>query len=272
MHLDERGALAAYRFDSLPRESVDALVSTRIGGASPAPYASLNLGLGVADDPDAVVENRRRLFSAYGLDLGRSVWARQVHSDVVAVVGAEDAGRGALDMGSAVQDTDALVTDVAELVLCVTVADCAAVAIYDPASPAIGLAHAGWSGTVARIASRTAQVMQERFGSDPTELLAGIGPSMPPTSYEVEGDVIARVHDAYGAQAPHLLEPLGDGKALLDLWRANSLDLEEAGVDPRNIEVSDLSTADTLNHFYSHRTEGKTGRFAAVVSLLDRRD
>lgn len=270
MHLDRRDTLAAYRFDSLPREDLDALVSTRTGGASPPPYESLNLGLGVGDDADRVVENRRRALSAYGLDLSRSVWGRQVHSNEVTVVGTDDAGRGALDLATAVPDTDALVTDVVGLPLCVTVADCVPIAIYDPGSHAVALAHAGWSGTAARIASRTVEVMRERFGSDPAKLLAGIGPSMPPASYEIGDDVIDRVNDAYGARASELLEPIDGGKALLDLWRANSLDLEEAGVDSGNIEISGLSTADSLDRFYSHRTEGKTGRFAMIVSLRPR--
>jgi len=267
MHLDRRGDLAAYRFASLPREGLEALVSTRTGGTSAEPYASLNLGLGAGDDPDAVIENRSRLLSAYGLDPSRSVWCRQTHSNRVAVVSAGDAGRGALDMDSAIQETDALVTDAIGLSLCVTVADCVPIAIYDPMAPAIAVVHAGWGGTASRIASRTVEVMQEQFGTDPARLLAGIGPSIGPTDYEVGDEVIDRVHEAYGPRASTLLQPGDGGKALLDLWRANSLDLEEAGVDPRNIEVAGISTATALDRFYSHRTEGTTGRFAAVVSL-----
>lgn len=270
MHPDRRGDLAAYRFDSLPREGVDALVSTRIGGVSRGPHAALNLGLGAGDDPDAVIENRRRFLSAYGLDPARSVWCRQTHSNRVAVVGTGDAGRGALEMDSAVQETDALMTDAVGLPLCVTVADCVPIAIYDPTTPAVAVVHAGWGGTASRIASRTVEVMRERFGTDPAQLLVGVGPSIGPADYEVGDEVIDRLNDAYGRQASTLLQPRDGGKALLDLWRANSLDLEEAGVEPGNVEVAGISTATALDRFYSHRTEGMTGRFAAVVSLLGR--
>src|SRR4051794_27293854 len=94
MRLDARAGMAVYRFGSLPQERCDALVSTRRGGASGPPYASLNLGLRVGDECETVVANRRRLFAAYGLALERTVWCRQVHGDRVVAAGAGDAGSG----------------------------------------------------------------------------------------------------------------------------------------------------------------------------------
>lgn len=267
MHRDERSGIVVYRFESLPG-GIEAFVSTRRGGVSAPPYDSLNLGLRVEDDPEKVVENRRLLFQAFGMRLEQSVWCKQIHADGVSVVGADDAGRGSTEEDSIVEGADALVTDVAGLSLCVTLADCVPVAIYDPDRSVVGLAHAGWGGTVARISSRTVEVMRERFGSDPSSIVAAIGPSIGPAGYEVGEDVIERARAGYGEQSSEILEPAADGKALFDLWTANRLDLEAAGVSGERIEVSGIASDEHLDEFYSHRHEGgRTGRFIAAVVL-----
>lgn len=94
MRRETHGGLVGYRFDTLDPVAMDAVVTTRLGGVSTGPYESLNLGLRVGDDADDVIENRRRAFRAFGLDLDRSIWCRQVHADDVVIVGEEDAGRG----------------------------------------------------------------------------------------------------------------------------------------------------------------------------------
>ncbi len=267
MHREQRGTLAAYRFEALPA-AVEALVSTRHGGVSPAPYDSLNLGLWTADEPERVVENRRRLLGGFGLPFERSVWCRQVHSDGVAVVGEADAGRGAAEEASVVPDADALVTATPDLPLCVKVADCVPVVMVDPERRVLGLAHAGWGGTVARICSRTVAVMAERFGTEPSAVAAAIGPSIGPAGYEVGAEVIERTQASYGERAAELLAPHGEGRALFDLWAANRIDLEEAGVAAERIEVAAVASDERLEDFYSHRREGgETGRFAAVAAL-----
>jgi len=263
---DRRDGLLAYRFETLP-DQLDAFVSTRHGGVSPPPYDSLNLGLRVGDEDERVVENRRRLCRAFGIELERSVWCRQIHADGVAVVGDADAGRGSTEEDSIVKDADALVTDAPGLALCVTLADCVPVAIFDPEHRVVGLAHAGWGGTVARISSRTVEVMREGFGCRPESLVAAIGPSIGAAGYEVGADVIEVAGAAYGERASELLQPREDGKALFDLWAANRIDLEGAGVLAERIEVASMSTAEHRQDFYSYRAEGVTGRFACVVAL-----
>ncbi len=267
MHPDERQGLIVYRFESLPGD-VEALVSTRRGGVSSPPYDSLNLGLRVDDDPEKVVENRRLLFRTFGISLERSVWCRQIHTDGVVVVGAEDAGRGSTEEDSIVQDADALVTDTPGLPLCVTLADCVPVVIFDPVRRVLGLAHAGWGGTVSRISSRTVEVMRERFGCDPAGIVAAIGPSIGPAGYEVGEDVIERAREGYGDRASEILEPGPGGRAFFDLWTANRIDLEASGVSAGKIEVSGIASNERLDEFYSHRHEGdRTGRFLTLVSL-----
>jgi YfiH family protein len=267
---DRRDGLVAARFESLPAERVDALVSTRCGGYSAAPYAGLNLGLRVEDDDATVVRNRELLFSTYELELDRSVWCRQVHADRVTVVGAGDLGRGARSEVDVVAETDALVTDLVDVPLVVTIADCVPIVVYDPRNHVVGLAHAGWRGTVRRIGSRTVEVMRERFGTDPSDVMAAIGPSIAAADYEVGGDVIVQAADAFGAGAERILRMLPAGKAQFDLWEANVQDLEHAGVPRAQIEVAAVSTAAALDEFYSYRAEGVTGRFATIVALGNR--
>lgn len=266
MRREERDGVVAYRFETLP-EGVEALVSTRHGGVSPAPFDTLNLGLWTDDEAERVVENRRRLFAAFELPLERSVWCRQVHGDGVAVVGEADAGRGAADEASVVPDADAMVTDTPGLPLCVKVADCVPVVVFDPERRALGLVHAGWGGTVARICSRTVAVMGERFGSAPGDLRAAIGPSIGPAGYEVGAEVVERARAAYGERAAEILAPRGE-KALLDLRAANRIDLEGAGVAGERIEVAGIASDERLDDFFSRRREaGRTGRFGLVAAL-----
>lgn len=267
MWRDERDGLLAYRFETLP-DRIDAFVSTRLGGVSSPPYESLNLGLRVGDEAGKVVENRRLLFRAFGLGLQRSVWCRQIHADGVVVVNAADAGRGSTEEETIVEDADALVTDTPDLALCVTLADCVPVVLFDPERGVAGLAHAGWGGTVSRISSRTVRVMRESFGCDPAAIVAAIGPSIGPSGYETGEDVIERAKAAFGDRAAEILAPAPEGKAYFDLWSANRIDLEEAGVSGARIEVGGIASNERLDEFYSHRHEGgRTGRFIAAVSI-----
>jgi YfiH family protein len=271
MRRETRDGVPGYRFGSLDPDALDAVVTTRLGGVSSGRYESLNLGLRVGDDADDVLENRRRAFAAFGLDLGRSVWCKQVHADDVVIVDEADAGRGAFGEEDIVADADALVTATVGLPLSVTLADCVPVVLHDPRRGVLGLAHAGWGGTVSRIASRTVAVMRERFEVEVADLLAAIGPSIGPRRYEVGEEVLARARESFGEEASAFIDPLPEeGKALFDLWTANRIDLESTGIPTSRIEIAAISTDDHLDDFYSHRVEGTTGRFIAAASLRPR--
>lgn len=260
------GDLVAFEFESL--SAARALVSTRHGGCSKPPYAGLNLAAHVDDDPAAVMTNRVTFFDAFGLDLDRSVWCRQVHGDTVIAVTGEDAGRGARGGPLGAPQCDAMVTDTRGLALCVLMADCVPVVVHDPVRDALGVAHAGWAGTVRRIASKTVEAMSTRYGSDPSTLRAAIGPSIGPEDYEVAADVIAAARAGFGDRAPDVLREHPDpGKARFDLWEANAIDLESAGVARTRIEIAGISTSAAPHDFFSHRREGRTGRFATVAML-----
>ncbi len=261
-------------FDLLEaHEGFSAVVTTRHGGASKGPFATLNLGRRSGDDPDAVSENRRRAASLVASTPERLTYGKQVHGTNVAVVQAGN-------RGCAFDDTDALVTAEPDTPLVILTADCAAVVLFDPVRNAVGVAHAGWRGTVAGIVTATVERMREAFGSDPSGLLAAIGPSIGPCCYEVGAEVMEAVGAAFPAHRNELLleadmasagsfrASANEDRLHFDLWRANEILLLEAGVREANIEPAGLCTACRTDIFYSHRAEhGNTGRFGALVSL-----
>jgi YfiH family protein len=260
--------LARHEFDSLRPHAAAVLAgcTTRGGGVSKPPYDELNLGLHVGDDPRAVLENRRRLAAALGVELSAFVFAQQVHGGEVRVVRTGDRARGALRFEDALPDADALVTRDAGVVLAVMHADCVPVVLFDPHIPAVGVVHAGWGGAVHHVARRAVVAMRAHFGSDPATLLAGIGPSIGPASYEVGGEVADRVQ----AEFPgiDLIRPRGDGrKYLLDLWGAAAADLVSAGLLRENIEVAGLDTFQLHSRFFSHRRRRPTGRCLTFAML-----
>ena len=144
-------------------------------------------------------------------------------------------------------------------------ADCVPILLYDPARAVVGMAHAGWLGTVRGAAREAVLAMTRHYGSRPAEILAAIGPSIGPDHYEVGPEVVTQVQQTFGPTAVDLVERR-EGKAYLDLWRANRAQLEASGV--HQIEVSGVCTACHLEDWFSHRAErGRTGRFGALMSL-----
>lgn len=244
--------------------------STRKGGVSPIPYHSLNLAAHVGDALENVRQNRLLFSSVLGMTADHWVTAQQVHGTQVRVITTEDLGRGALDYAGALRDTDALITREWEVPLATFYADCVPVFILDTVTPAIGLAHAGWKGTVGKIPAKTLEEMSNSFGTKPKDCLVGIGPSIGPCCYEVDKVVAEKVEQAF-EKGGELLIPAGEGKWLLDLWQANRQELLKAGVLEKNITVAGLCTCCNPEMLFSYRAEsGVTGRLGGVIAL-DRR-
>ena len=174
-------------------------VSTRIGGLSPPPYESLNLGFHVEDNPETVLQNRERFAANIGIPLSDFTIPKQVHSGTVTIVTEEMRGYGAADLDTAVEATDAMITDVPRLCLTVLAADCVLVLFYDPQKQVIAAVHAGWRGTVKLAAQKTAETLKQEFNCKPTDILVGIGPSIGPCHYEVGPEVISQVEDTFGS-------------------------------------------------------------------------
>ncbi len=254
------GSLVYYRFHSLP--SGDGLVHgmfTRLGGHSRPPWQSLNTGHTVGDDPAAVDANHRAICEALGVEKGHLVSPHQVHSTRVVAV-------GPADRGQVIGRADALITEAPGVALMLRFADCVPVWLYDPRRRVAGLAHAGWRGTVAGVATAVVRAMEKTFGCQASDVIAGIGPSIGPCCYEVGADVAGAARAACAGERGSFLEPRGAGKWNLDLWSAVHQQLAGAGVE--QIEVARLCTACHTEEWFSHRAErGRTGRMGALIAL-----
>jgi polyphenol oxidase len=240
-------------------------VSTRVGGQSREHLASLNLSFAVSDEPDTVVANRQRFCGALDVDLDRAVCAVQTHGTNVAEVGLDDRGRGVFARGTGIPDTDAIVTDEPGVFPMLSFADCVPIVFVDPDHRAVGVAHAGWKGTVNGVVASTVAKMIARYDSRPERLLVAIGPSIGPCCYEVGPEVVDSLEKRVGDTTP-FLRPRPTGRPHLDLWQANRHWLWQAGIPEPNVETVELCTACRTELFYSHRREGgRTGRFAVLA-------
>ncbi|HWR08129.1 peptidoglycan editing factor PgeF [Sporomusa sp.] len=253
-------------FPGLSARGIKHGVSTRLGGQSIAPFTSLNLGLHIGDDAEATWHNRQAFCHALGLPAEKAVTAEQVHGDVVQQVTLQDAGRGAQHYHESIKGTDALITNIPGLPLMLFFADCVPVLIFDPIHNAIGISHAGWKGTVAKIGQKTVLAMQQQYNTNPADCLAGIGPSIGPCCYEVDEFVLNKLQAGFN-NWEELVTPSGN-RWNLNLWEANRQQLKEIGIIDDNISVSGICTACNTQIFYSHRAEaGCTGRIGAIISL-----
>ncbi len=217
------------------------------------------MGGTVGDDSQRVLANRTRSFEALGrhLDSMFDVW--QVHS--AEAVFAEAPRPAAFDH----QQADIIFTDRPAVTLYMRFADCVPVLLHDPTKRVVGIAHAGWLGTVRGTSGAAVRAMVQRYGSRAADIQAAIGPSIGMDHYEVGPDVIAQIQKTFGESAGQLITWQA-GKTHLDLWAANRLQLEQAGV--QQIEVAGICTACHLEDWYSHRAEkGSTGRFGALIAL-----
>lgn len=261
MTFHEKDGLRFYSFPTLDALGARHAVFTRRGGASREPYATLNIGSMVGDDPASVLENRRRMFSLLGREEESVPGILQVHSGKVVVARRSLAGEPLVE-------ADGLVTDSADCTLLMRFADCVPVLLYDPVRKAAGIAHAGWKGTVAKVAAHAVETMRDQFGCRPEDIRAGIAPSIGPDHYVVGGEIVQAVRGAFGSLSDSLMT-IVNGETKLNLWAANEAALREAGV--RDIEVAGICTACQTADWFSHRAEnGRTGRFGAVIWLPSR--
>lgn len=232
--------------------------TTRIGGFSRGPYASLNLGRAVDDDPHAVARNRALVLAALGLTGAREVEAAQIHGAVVAVVGPAEAGR-------IIEGVDGLVTADPHTVLAMHAADCVPLLLADPRRRVVGAVHAGWRGTAAGVTLEAVTVMADRYDCRPEDLRAAIGPCIGPCHYEVDEPVMARLRRWPWWEEVAIAN--ARGRWQLDLRAANRRQLIDAGVPLQQIETLDWCTFEHPELFYSYRRDGATGRTAAIVAL-----
>lgn len=217
-----------------------------------------NMSLCYGESRDSL-ENRKAFLSAIGIDYRSLVCAKQVHGKKIEYVTEANKGSGALEYDSSIAATDGFITDQRNIPIAILTADCLSVFIYDPATAAIAILHAGWRGTEKNIAGEGARVMRERFGSRAPELLVGFGPSIGPCCFEVEKD--------FKSNFPFGLINRG-GRIFMDIASINRKQLLESGVKEENIFDPELCTFSENKDFFSFRKEAESaGRMISVIML-----
>lgn len=244
--------------------------TTRFGGVSEGIFSTLNFSFSRGDRREAVEENYRRLAEALSVDYGSFVLSDQTHTTNVIRVRKEDAGNGIV-FGQKYQDVDGMVTNEKEVTLITFHADCVPLYFADPVHHAIGLSHSGWRGTAGRIGKVTLDKMHREFGTRPSDVFCAIGPSICRNCYEVGEDVAEKFREEF-SETKEILIDKGNGKYLLDLWKANEIVLLEAGVPSGHLAVTQICTCCHPEVLFSHRaSRGKRGNLAAVMALGDER-
>lgn len=251
--------------------------SGRGGGVSAAPWDSMNIGLHVGDAAADVIANRKRLTAEIGWPFEAWTCAEQVHGNRVMQVTALERGNGREELEDAIKGCDAIMTNVPGVLLASFYADCVPLYFYAPETGAVALAHAGWRGSVEKIAEETVQAMERAYGVKPEELLTAIGPSIGSCCYEVDGLVIAEVErviqdlELDKAEAGACMQLKPNGKAQLNLKEINRQIMIKAGILPSRIELTNWCTGCRTDLFFSHRIEGgRTGRMASWIGIRER--
>ena len=242
--------------------------STRLGGVSEGCFSSLNLSFDRGDDRAAVAENFRRMGEALGVRCEDMVLSQQTHTTNIRIVTDEDRGKG-ITRERDYTDIDGLITNVPGICLVTTYADCVPLYFLDPVKKVIALSHSGWRGTVGKIGKKTVELMHDKFGSDPADILAAVGPSVCQDCYEVSADVTDRFREVFDRSAwDELFYEKPDGKYQLDLWKANEKIFLEAGIREDHIAVTNVCTHCNSGILYSHRAMGdKRGNLCAFLAL-----
>jgi polyphenol oxidase len=258
MSFHEINGLRYYSFEIFSSDVIQA-VFTRRGGVSPAPWYSLNLGGSVGDDPAHVAENRIRVFNSLGRAPAsiHDVWL--THSTDIVFA---DEPR---PLDAPCPRADIIFTDNPNVSLFMRFGDCVPILFHDPKKKVVGIAHAGWMGTLRGVVGAAVEGMRSHYDCKPENIVAGIGPSIGVDHYEVGVEVFSQFREKYNHDSDKVLQTR-NGSTYLDLWKANAIQLKTAGVE--QIQASEVCTACHLEDWFSHRAEkGKTGRFGALMAL-----
>jgi len=238
--------------------------TTRIGGTSKAPYHSLNLGLHVADNKEDVITNRKQLAKELTFPIENWVIGEQVHGTKIIKIDHSHMGKGTLSHGSAIKDVDGLITNSKGILCTAFFADCVPLYFYDPVTEYIGIAHAGWKGTVHRIAEKMV-IELKKLGVEMANLLALIGPSISKYYYEVDDRVIRMIRKE---DLEKTTSSVGENRFQLDLRQLNAEILLQSGVLRHNIDITNYCTFRDKDLFFSHRRDqGKTGRMLGFIGM-----
>lgn len=240
--------------------------STREGGITvDPPKASLNLSWTRCGSPEEVIANFKIFAEGAGIDYDDMTVVNHEHGANVLRIAHEHRGRGFYK--DPLPPCDGIITDDPTVTLVTSHADCGAYFFYDPVHRAIGMAHAGWKGTLLRIGAEMARRMAEEFDTDPSDIIAATGPCICRDCFEVDANLGEKFQSEFGY--PGISRPGRQGKAYVDLELAAAVQFVEAGIRPESITLMNACTYENRQHFFSHRRDkGITGSMAAYIKLI----
>lgn len=241
--------------------------STRLGGVSVGEFTSMNMAFNRGDNPESVTENYKRICKSAGFDFDSLTASAQDHNTFVRAVTSENKGIGIYKPRD-LQSVDALITNEKGVTLVTYYADCTPLFFVDTKQKAIGLAHAGWRGTVGRIGEKVVKKMTELYGTNPADIVAAIGPAISVCCYEVDKPCADNFYALSDLDSSRFVFPKENGKYMIDLLETNRQILVAAGVKNENITVSDVCTNCNSELLWSHRaTKGKRGTMSAFMCI-----
>lgn len=264
----EHGQLSLLHYPMLEQTGiVEHCFTTRLGGVSEGIYSTLNFSFTRGDNPEAVLENYRRVAETFGKTVDDFVCTDQTHTTNVLQVGTAEKGYG-VTKERPYTDVDGLITNEPGVILSTFYADCVPLYFVDPVHKAIGLSHSGWRGTVGRMGQKTLEAMAKAFGTKPEDVYAAIGPSICQDCYEISEDVAEHFYEEFEGHGDEILLNKGNGKYQLDLWKTNEIVMLEAGIRPEHLAVTNICTCCNSEVLFSHRaSQGKRGNLAAFLML-----
>lgn len=250
--------------------NISHFITTRIGGVSQGNFASMNPSVYTEDDKEAVEENMRRLSCSIQLPADRIIAPHQVHKDNVGVLDETFLQMSESDCRAFLEGLDALVTQIPGLCVAVATADCVPVLLYAPDKQVVAAVHAGWRGTVQRIVQKSVQIMKEVYDCDPALMMAGIGPSISRSAFEVGDEVVLAFSEAGFPMDTICCRNSETGKAHIDLWEANRFLLLESGLIDSHVETANICTYFNYEYLFSARRLGvQSGRILSGIFICD---
>ncbi|MCA1029990.1 peptidoglycan editing factor PgeF [Bacillus timonensis] len=244
--------------------------STKRGGHSCAPYTSLNLGLHVDDKIEDVLSNRHTLSNIVGFNTSNWVCSNQVHDNKITKVSLNDMGKGVYSLENSIEDSDGLYTFDSNILLTLCFADCVPVYFFSPSYHAIGVAHAGWKGTVKDIAGEMIRLWTRNEKIPHSEIFTAIGPSIGSCCYIVDDRVIENVNKVLVDHPESTYKEVDIGQYSLNLNQLNEKLLLQSGIPKENILISHYCTSCEDELFFSHRRDkGHTGRMMSFIGFKE---
>lgn len=262
------GGVVLLRFTSFPSGPLVHGLTTRQGGTSQASFDSLNVGFDVGDDSASVIANRRKVCAALEISEARFVAASQSHTANVAIIRSEEQFGGFRSQEEAQPNVDALVTNLRNVTLVVTAADCALLLFFDPKRRVLGLAHAGWKGATLNIVRNLVNTMLIEFRTCTKDLFVGVCPSISKNTYSIPAERAEIIRSLYKKEQDKFLSIDARGEYHLDIQSMLVYQLQSLGIE--RVEAAGLKTDEDLSLFYSKRKEERTGRMGLFANLLDK--